>query len=145
MVTATEATVRQELELIRKQAGGVLRPMDVVDFAADPQTALHEKFTWDDDEAAQQYRLWQARVLIRVCVTVFSDDVEPMRAYVSLMEDRQEEGGGYRTLITVLRNPKQRANLIAQAKKDMDRFEKKYRLLVELADVITAMRKAKRK
>ena len=59
-----------ELETIRRNAGGVLRPEDVVSFAADPDTELHSRFEWDDTEAAQQYRLWQARQLIRVTVTV---------------------------------------------------------------------------
>lgn len=143
--TETETTIRQELEIIRKAGGGVLRPAAVVAYAADPDTALHERFTWDDDDAACQYRLWQARVLIRVSVTVFSDDADPIRTYVSLVDDRQEEGGGYRMLINVLRNPKQRAKLLAQAKRDMEHFEQKYQQLTELADVFDAMKKARKR
>ena len=144
-IATIEITVQQELELIRKQAGGVLRPSDVVAYAQDPETALHGKFTWDDDEAAHQYRLWQARELIRVVVTVLSDGAPAVRAYVSLMDDRQEDGGGYRTILNVLRNPSHRAALLDQAKKDMKRFEQKYKLLEEMAGVIDAMRQARRR
>lgn len=140
-----ETTVQQELEQIRKDAGGILRPVDVVEFARDPDTALHSRFTWDDDKAAAEYRLWQARTLIRICVTVLADDSPPIRAYVSLMDDRQDDGGGYRTMYNVLRNPDQRAALLRQAEKDMRRFEQTYRALQELADVIAAMKEARKR
>jgi hypothetical protein len=143
--TAKESTVQAELEIIRKQAGGVLRAADVVEYARDPDTALHGRFTWDDNKAAHEYRLWQARVMIRVCVTVTSDDTIPIRTYVSLKADRAEVSGGYRTTMSVLRNPAQRAALLAQAQADMDYFTQKYAGLVELAGVIDAMKKARRK
>jgi hypothetical protein len=37
----------------------------VVEAARDPNSPLHSAFTWDDAEAAEQYRLAQARVLLR--------------------------------------------------------------------------------
>jgi len=67
------SAIQQELESIRRSAGGLLRPEDVVEFARSPETALHEEFTWDDSEAAHQYRLWQARQVIRVNVTVIGN------------------------------------------------------------------------
>ena len=39
--------------------GGKLRPKDVVEFARNPATALHECFEWDDKKAAVQGRLWE--------------------------------------------------------------------------------------
>lgn len=149
---AKEATVEKEkvqvriaaeLEAVRKRHGGILRPADVVEFAADPDTALHARFAWDDATAGYQYRLWQARELIRVCVVVLKDDTPEVRAYVSLKDDRQEEGGGYRTTASVLRDPEMRAALLAQAKEDMKRFEREYDVLTELADVFAAMRKVR--
>lgn len=137
-------THTEELELIRQQNGGILRPSDVVEFARNPDTALHSKFTWDDTTAAHQYRLWQAREIIRVVVTVPDRATEPMRVYVSLTDDRQEDGGGYRTLTEVMRKKDMRAALLSQAHDDMDRFQTKYRQIEELAGVMTAMRTARR-
>lgn len=143
MTTATLDRIRRELEEVRRNAGGLLRPADVVAYASDPARALHSRFTWDDSKAAHEYRLWQAREVIRVCVAVVHDDHPPVRAYVSLQDDRQEPGGGYRTLHSVLRNATLRESLLEEAKADMERFETKYSLLSELADVFTAMRKAR--
>ena len=44
---------------------GRLTPDEVVHIASDPESPLHEAFDWDDASAAHQYRLDQARSLIR--------------------------------------------------------------------------------
>lgn len=54
-----------EAALLDIERSGELTPERVVDAAADEKNPLHGYFTWDDDEAAHQYRLWEARRLIR--------------------------------------------------------------------------------
>jgi len=128
-----------ELELIRNKNGGILRPEDVVEFAEDPKTALHKKFTWDNDKAAHEYRLWQARELIRVSVNILPQNNKPFRAYVSLVDDRKNPGGGYRALVDVMVDGELREKLLEQAIKDMRGFQKKYKALKELASVFSVM------
>ena len=135
---------QKELEQIRQSHGGILRPGDVVEYATDPETTLHGQFQWNDTEAAHQYRLWQARELIRVVVNLLPHSDEPTRVYVSLSHDRRREGGGYRTLDNVMRSKALRESLLRQAAADMERFETKYRQLTELASVISAMRVARK-
>lgn len=60
---STENVAERLLELERDN--GRLAPADVVDAARDPTSPLHSHFTWDDSEAAEKYRLMQARTLIR--------------------------------------------------------------------------------
>jgi hypothetical protein len=134
----------EELEHIREINDGILRPEAVVDFAADPETALHAHFTWDDTEAAHKYRLWQAREIIRVQVQVTDASVGPVRMYVSLMDDRKGSGGGYRTIDDVMASSVYRSQLLDQARRDMDRFSAKYGQLEQLAQVLKAMRKARK-
>jgi len=132
---------KEELEQIRKDNGGVLRPRDVVAFAKDPDTALNGRFEWDDGLAAERFRLWQARELIRVIVIVSQTNQEVSR--VSLEDDRGIEGGGYRTLDDVMTSQAMREALLRQAKADMNRFEAKYASLEELAHVVEAMQATK--
>jgi hypothetical protein len=127
-----------ELEMIRNRAGGVLKPNDVVDFASDPSTALHAQFEWDDSEAAREYRLHQARNLIRVMVTVLPNTVKETRAYVSLVSDRSTDGG-YRTMVDVLSDDDRRAELLKMALTDMRRWRDKYGELKELAAIFEAI------
>lgn len=65
MDAATRAALHARLEKIRARNNGVLTPDDVVKDARSETSPLHPYFTWDDSEAANQYRLDQARLLIR--------------------------------------------------------------------------------
>lgn len=133
-----DAAIRDELEQLRRAGGGILKAEAVVAFAADPATALHGEFTWDDAEAARQHRLEQARGLIRVHVTVIGEDAPPVRMYVSLGSDRREPGGGYRAMREVLADDERRAELLAQSLAELQSWERKYRTLAELAPVFEA-------
>jgi hypothetical protein len=136
-------TIKEELEVIRKSNKGLLRPVDVVEYAEDPTTSLHNNFEWDDTKAAYQYRLEQARHIIRVNVTVLKGKKDPIkvRAYVSLNADRHNGAtGGYRTITSVLNSPKKRAALLDEARRDMEYFLNKYEALDELTEVCKAMK-----
>ncbi len=64
MLTAQAINIAAELEAIENERGQ-LKPEDVVTVAANPEHPLHDCFEWDDTMAAEQYRIDQARTLIR--------------------------------------------------------------------------------
>lgn len=130
--------IQKELDALRKKHSGLIRPEDVVEFAKDKKTALHDKFTWDDGTAAHEYRLWQARQVLRMYVTILDDKREAVRMYVSLGSDRTKEGGGYRTLADVLNSADYYAQMLADAKRDFELFRQKYRRLKELKPLFDA-------
>lgn len=126
--------ILEALESIR-QAEGIVRPESVVEHARDPKSALHGEFTWDRDEAAHQYNLWQARQLLRVAVETRPNLAEPVRVFVSLPSDRRNPGGGYRLVDDVLRHDEMRAELVKAALADLNRTKERYKELRELAKV----------
>jgi hypothetical protein len=132
-----QAIIR-ELAIIRQANNGIVQPAAVVEFARNPETALHSRFEWDDSEAAEQYRLWQARHLLRVYVTVVGSEPEPIKAHVSLISDRNESGG-YRYIGDVLNSPSLRAELLRTALRELEAFRSKYHRLKELSDVFAAI------
>jgi hypothetical protein len=137
--------VIEELERITKANGGVLKAEDVVDTARSKKSPLHEYFDWEDGEAAQKWRLHQARQLIRVTVRVITPAKPPVRVFVSLRADREDDGGGYRFLTAVLSDSERRNQLLTDALAELKTFEVKYRELVELADVFVSIQKTRRK
>jgi len=143
-MTEHRKLIHDELEHIRKSHGGVLRPEDVVKFAKNKRTALHSEFEWDDEKASAEYRLWQARQVIRVTVQVLpsphSGD-EPVRAYVSITSDRVQPGGGYRALSDVMTHEEQRGELINEALGEVKRWRRKYERLRELVPIFRAIDK----
>lgn len=138
--------IRDELDRIATRHRGVLKPEDVVEAAQDPKSPLHDRFCWDDTKAAYEYRLWQARTLIRITVTVVDDSNKtPDRVWVSLKADRAQEKGGYRKLVTVLSDARLREELLEEALAEMVYFQEKYQRLHELADVFRVMKKTRTK
>lgn len=130
--------VLAELEIIRSEHEGLLKAEDVVDYARNPDTVLHGKFTWDDTEAAERFRLMQARQVIRVHVKIYPREKQRVRAYVSMLEDRRK-GGGYRATDEVMHITALRDQLLYQAHREMRAFVKRYEHLEELAGVIATM------
>jgi len=148
-------TVSEELEQIAIQNGGLVSPANVVEFARDEKTALHSRFEWSDTEAAQQYRLWQARHVISLELKVIDrpgpenpivstkieiETPEKTRVYISLGSDRGADGG-YRRILDVLTSEELRAQMLVEAKRDMRLFRQKYSELKELADIFSEMGK----
>jgi len=136
-------TYIEELNQLAESNGGLLKPFDVVTFAMNPKTALHSKFQWDDSEAAHQYRLWQARTLIRCTVKVLPKVNVEYRAFVSLKSDRANPGGGYRTTSSVLSRKDSRHALLEQALAELEAIRQKYKGIEELVEVFDAIRRAK--
>jgi hypothetical protein len=143
--TIKNAQTIQELRRIAQQAGGVLKPEDVVKSAERKTSPLHRYFDWDDTEAAREWRLHQARQLINVCVELLPSPnaKKVQRVFVSLRSDRKQ--GGYRPMVKVLATPNLREELIADALEEMKYFQEKYKSLKELAIVFRAMTTAQRR
>lgn len=129
----------EELELISKKNKGLLRPEDVVEYAKDKNTDLHNRFEWNDDEASVKWRLHQARNLIRMVVIVEEKTGIGTRMYVSLNNDRDAVTGGYRNVVSVLSHKELRKQMIEEAKQEMNVFRNKYSSLSELKKVFDAI------
>jgi len=63
----------EEIEKIRKKYANI-KTVDVVDAARPKKAPLHPAFNWDDANAAELYRLFQARVLIRKIRVISPED-----------------------------------------------------------------------
>lgn len=138
-----KSVVVEELNKIAEKHRGVLHPEDVIKEAKPKNSPLHNKFDWDNTSAAHQYRLWQARELIRVSVIYLhnGDEERITKAFVSLSTDRGRVGGGYRPIVNVLSNEEYRAQLLQDSIDEMNLFRQKYRELKELAGVFWEMSK----
>jgi hypothetical protein len=147
-MTERRQQINEELEQIRRANGGLLRPEDVVKFARNTRTALHQEFEWDDAKASAEYRLEQARKVIRVAVELLPSphaDQEPIRAYVSVVSDRVQPGGGYRAIGEVMTDDDLRAELVNEALGEVKRWRRKYERLRELVPIFRAIDKVEAK
>src|SRR5215469_5515055 len=127
------SAIRTELERLARIHGGTLLPEQVVEAARKKNSPLHASFEWDNTAAAQQWRLHQARQLLRVSVTFLEHDDKrtPTKTFVSLTADRGATG--YRLMVDVLSDDERRAQLLDDARAEMKTFTAKYGKLSELA------------
>lgn len=105
-----------ELERVRlANPKKVLVAAEVVEAAKDPQSALHEHFTWDDTEAAKKHRENEARNLIRAYIVHEPRVNRKVRGYISVPTDRLD-GGGYRPVSDVLDRPDWVSQLVEEVR-----------------------------
>lgn len=134
-----------ELKRIASQNGGLLQPQTVVNDARPLESPLHSRFEWDDSVAGEQFRIWQARQLIRVSVELIAGTGKKVDVFVSLSTDREKEAGGYRVMAEVLTDTQMREQMLADALDELETFREKYRRLRELASVWAAIKTVRRK
>lgn len=137
-VSAQEAG--EEIESC-KNRDGFITPGAVVEKAREETSVIHGCFEWNDENAAERYRLHQAGELLRNIVTVnVADDgcpEVPVRAFVNI---RSESERGYKPITAVVRNPDEYGYLLECAKNELQAFTQKYATLEELGVVILAIR-----
>jgi len=144
------AAVRQELLALMKANRGTLTPEAVVERARPESSPLHDCFEWDDDAAAEQYRLDQARRLIRMQVEVIKSPTGGapvnVRTFISLPSKRDraddaDDSPGYIHVTEAIRKVEYRTEMLAMMKADAAAFAAKYQHMAEAAGIIGEIRK----
>ena len=113
---------------------GSITPASVLDEARDEASPLHTHFEWDDSEAAEQYRLVQARGLIRrykVTVEVKPDTFVKVRQFSSVPAADPDDGTDYVLTSEALKDDVQRDFIFQQCIREIATLRAKYGALVD--------------
>lgn len=134
----------KELTRISKQPGGITAE-SVVETAEAKDNPLHDFFEWSNTKAARQYRLEQARHLIRSVVIEYEPVKEagPIRAFIAFETPPEslDDDGRYVTVQRILSDAELREQLVEEALREHHRWEDRYKHLKELSDIIVAREK----
>ena len=115
-----------------REIGEEFTPQDIVDAAEDETTELHKCFEWDNDKAASNYRLYQARIL--TSQLVFKREVTeetPPPAPVRIF-NKTEDSGGYKIPERTFKVQEEYEALLQRARSELHAFKVKYAALHEL-------------
>lgn len=135
--------VKEELETIRLANGGLLLPQDVVDFARNPETALHRKFDWDDSEAAEKWRRQQARQVIKVHVIIPPAAASaPTQVVVKNYHHVPTDKKGYRAIEDISASKQMRDALLRRMVQDIQTFRAKHAATMAYLKNVTAFQTA---
>jgi hypothetical protein len=137
--------IHRELENLRAKTGD-LNPQDIVEMARPKGSPAHGEFTWSNKVAAEQYRLEQARKMVRSIVVLYKETPKagPQRAYVQITRsevknDEVQRKRVYTDVRDALKDPETRAEILSRAISEAASYRKKYAHLSELAVVLNAI------
>ena len=106
----------------------------VVKDAMPKRSTLHKFFEWDDSKAGHQYRLEQARYLIRHFIIEVEDTKVATRSWVMVRKgDKSEQV--YRDTIIVMDTPEFREQLVGRALDDLNSWRRKHAAVVAVAEI----------
>ena len=125
----------ERLKKIKDQCGA-LTPRVVVDDAASPRSPLHSCFEWDDEAAADHYRLSQARKLIgSIVVAEFNDcpvNLET-RAFVHVTVG---DGARYEAIEVAMSVEAMRNEVVERARREIKLWRARYAGYEEFVDIV---------
>lgn len=112
-----------------------ITPKELLEKAKDENSELHKCFEWDNNVAAEKYRLQQARAIIINLVYVQKDKEEqPVRCFQITTEKSV-----YQPTRQFLVQENEYQSLLARAKAELESFKKRYATLTELETVFEAI------
>jgi hypothetical protein len=116
--------------------GEAVTAEQIVDKAKDKNTELHKCFTWDDESAAEKYRIIEARQIVRHLVREELPDVKndtpPLRVFY-----KTNNGEGYKHIErTIIKKEDEYQALLARAMMELRAFKAKYSMLEELREIL---------
>ena len=124
-----------------KNKDGFITPEAVVEKAQSETSVIHGCFEWDNKNAAERYRIYQAGELIRNIVTVAVKENErsdaSVRAFVNIKGETER---GYKVITAVIDNPNEYEYMLTCAKNELRAFTQKYAALEELRRLMSAIR-----
>ena len=143
-VKASAEDTYNELERVKTLGNGDLSLQTLVDESKPKESVLHDEFEWSNPQAANHWRLHQARRTVQ-SIEIVRDDSPPVRAYESVRvvtveaESKPEVKHVFRSTEDVMADPDTRDELLGQAIRDALAYKKRYHALQELAKVFAAL------
>lgn len=118
-----------------RQIGEEFTPEEIVEAAKDNTKELHKCFEWDNDKAANSYRLYQARILTSQIIfkrETVEDEPSPTPVRVF---NKTDSSGGYKIPERTFKVQSEYESLLQRAYAELRAFKLKYQALSELSEI----------
>lgn len=112
-----------------------ITPEKVLEIAKDENTELHKCFEWDDNKAAEKYRLQQARSIIQFLIIKPDKKDDPQIRVFQISSEPQT----YQPIRVFVENKDEYTMLLKRAKVELTTIRNRYKQLAELEEVFTAI------
>lgn len=132
----------RHVEAMRSQMGNGITPFQVVEEARPLDSDIHALFEWDDAQAAEEWRIVQARNALNSIRIVVRQAGEVDRLVIANIHIREEGQHAYLPSQVVISNPELLDKAIQEALVYMRSWEARYRDIADLAPIFAALREA---
>ena len=112
----------------------------VVDEARNKSSPLHSMFDWNDTEAAEKWRIQQARVLINQ-IKVEINEKEYFAFENLTLEINESSNREYRTMVEIMSDKDMCQQMINKAYEQLLYWKAKYGIYTEFKEVLKAIQK----
>lgn len=129
------------LDGLKEKNDGVLTPELVLDNSRPADAVLHPCFEWDDNKAAENYRLYQARKIItNLVVTIETEGAKEPKTVNALVNVAPAyTKAEYVPISVAMNNVASREQVLKNALIELRNFQNKYSTYSELAGVCKAI------
>ena len=122
-----------------RSIGDEVKPEQMVNYAKEhTDSELHKCFTWDNDIAADKWRLEEARLIHRNLMIEYKkeDDknAKPVQVRATYRTDTSPSAG-YKPTVVIMKSPDEYAGLLYVAKTELKAFQRKYSILSNISEL----------
>ena len=139
--------IAERLEFLRTENGGSITPDMVLKDAENAESPLASLFTNSIENDAYEYRKQIARTVVNsIRIEVIGKEtgvVETQYAWVSIANN--DNSRSYYKTELVAKNKSQLDRVLQQAERDLDRWERRYQMLLDLPTILNKKAKAIKK
>lgn len=139
--------IAERLDFLRTEHGGAITPDIVLKDAENAESPLAQLFTNSMENDAYEYRKQIARTVVNsIRVEVVQKDtgvIETQYAWVSV--PNKDNSRSYFKTDAVINNKSQLDRVMQQAERDLERWERRYHMLVDLIPILTKKAKTIKK
>jgi hypothetical protein len=110
-------------------------PQQILEKARDSNTELHKCFTWDDTEAAEKWRISEARAVVRNLKIIEQKpdkQTEPTAIRVFYKTDNES---GYKPTKLILKKPDEYKSLVERCRSELLAIKQKFNSISEYEEI----------
>lgn len=110
-------------------------PQQILEKARDGNTELHKCFTWDDTEAAEKWRISEARSVVRnLKIVEVKPDKEPEPTTIRVFY-KTDNSGGYKPTKLILNKPDEYKTLVERCRSELLAVKQKFQNISEYEEI----------
>lgn len=110
-------------------------PQQILEKAKDENTELHKCFTWDDTEAAEKWRITEARSVVRNLKIVHQEpDKKPEPTQLRVFY-KTDNTSGYKPTRLILKKPDEYEALVKRCRSELLAIKQKFQNISEYDEI----------